>query len=437
MTLCCDMTLHPLQYTWPTGLFFQNALVEYIGVCTDTNDEMCMDVFWFFLTYLPPLTNSHLHVHGNVFLRFTLPEVFHDRTGGRCCTGPIHGRLRHGSQEIWQLALLIGKHQKDQGRVQTTHILLNDNEYRSKEILISQHRCVSTTDQIVANYQAWFNFYSVSTFFAMVKVSTNFHVQDYFFYVVSAPLDSLTSLPPALQVGENWPPMKSFQSLTIQHAGFSRFPYFSKISYFMTFLLLEKQPSFPEVFKVLWEPCVHVLMVSLAPSWENNTSSHTWVRFCTLIILMSFVRYSICCSNLPMCINSLLSSLEYCWKWHQRFIDIIIIFTLSPSISKDPLKWWKIKLSMLPKYHMLVPCVQTVPWWNVHTTESNFWGTCWNQPNSCSLLIWTFQTTKRVLQHWIVTVIQNIVCISVNRQFFFPLYMEYFKPTVTGHFLNF
>ena len=33
----CDVMLHPLRYTWLVSLFFQNALVEYIGVCTDTN----------------------------------------------------------------------------------------------------------------------------------------------------------------------------------------------------------------------------------------------------------------------------------------------------------------------------------------------------------------------------------------------------------------
>ena len=35
----CDVTLRPFRYTWPIGLFFQNALAEYIGVCTDTNDQ--------------------------------------------------------------------------------------------------------------------------------------------------------------------------------------------------------------------------------------------------------------------------------------------------------------------------------------------------------------------------------------------------------------
>ena len=38
VTLRCDvMTLRFLRYTMIIGLFFQNALVEYIGVCTDTN----------------------------------------------------------------------------------------------------------------------------------------------------------------------------------------------------------------------------------------------------------------------------------------------------------------------------------------------------------------------------------------------------------------
>ena len=42
VTLCCDvsyvMTLRLLLYVWPIGLFFQNALVDHIGVYTDTND---------------------------------------------------------------------------------------------------------------------------------------------------------------------------------------------------------------------------------------------------------------------------------------------------------------------------------------------------------------------------------------------------------------
>ena len=33
----CYVTLRPLRYTWPISLFLQNALVEYIGACTDTS----------------------------------------------------------------------------------------------------------------------------------------------------------------------------------------------------------------------------------------------------------------------------------------------------------------------------------------------------------------------------------------------------------------
>ena len=41
-----DVTLGPLRYAWPIGLFFQNAVVEYIGVCPDTNKAMIRIYSW-------------------------------------------------------------------------------------------------------------------------------------------------------------------------------------------------------------------------------------------------------------------------------------------------------------------------------------------------------------------------------------------------------